>query len=86
MAFHRTNLGSFAGGIRADMSGYVPEATDGPWDLSVDHGTERTHDADGELTEYGQWWEEEGYPEWQAEAIAATESATAALAEWQAAN
>jgi hypothetical protein len=81
--FHRSNLGSFGEGLQADMQGYVPEADDGPWDFTIDYGSERTHDADGELTEYGQWWEEEGYPEWQAAAIAATERATAALAEWQ---
>lgn len=83
MAFHKSNLGSFGGGIRADMNGYVPEATDGPFDLSVDHGTERTHDDDGNLTEYGEWWRDEGFPAWRDEAVAATAKAEAALAKWQ---
>lgn len=86
MAFHKSNLGSFGEGLRADMDGYVPEASDGPWDFSIDHGTERTHNEDGGLTEYGEWWEEEGYPEWQAAAVKATARAAKALGEWQAEN
>lgn len=84
--FHKTNLGSFGGGIRADINGYVPEATDGPWAFTVDHGTERTHDDDGNLTDYGQWWEEEGFPAWRDEAVEATEQAEAGLREWQQTN
>lgn len=71
MAFHKSNMGSY-GSSTCDMNGYVPEATDGPWDFAIDHRTERTHDEDGELTEYGQWWEEEGFPEWRDMAIEET--------------
>lgn len=82
MAFHKSNLGSFGGGVSCDMDGYVPEITDGPWDLNVDHGSETTHE-NGELTEYGQWWEEEGFPEWRDNAIKATKEAIPSLKEWQ---
>lgn len=83
MSFHKSNLGSFGGSLRADMDGYVPEATDGPWDLNFDHGSERTHDSAGNLTEYGEWWEEEGFPEIRDAAVAATTEAEAGLAGWQ---
>ena len=83
MSFHKSNLGSFAAGINCDMDGYIPTEDDGPFDLNIDHGSERTHDEDGELTEYGQWWEDEGYPEWRDQAIADTAEAESRLAEWQ---
>lgn len=84
MAYHKSNLGAFArAGLHADMDGYVPEATDGPWDLHYDHGTERTHNPDGTLTEYGEWWREERWPEIVAEAVAATAEANAAAHAWQ---
>lgn len=83
MAWHKSNLGMYGEGLPADMDGFIPQAGDEAFDLNVDHGAERTHGDDGELTEYGQWWEDEGFPEWQAAAIAATEKAEAALAEWQ---
>ncbi len=86
MAFHISNFGSFGGGLQADMNGYVPEATDGPFDLAYDHGTERTHDAEGNLTEYGEWWVEERFPEIREEAIAATAEAQERLHEWQTEN
>jgi hypothetical protein len=86
MAFHKSNLGSFGEGLPADMNGYVPEADDGPWDFAVDHGCESTHDEDGELTEYGEWWEEEGFPQWQADAIAATQASEEACGQWQEEN
>lgn len=86
MAFHISNFGAFRGGLTADMNGYVPEATDGPFDLAYDHGTERTHNADGELTEYGEWWAEERFPEIVAAQVAATEAAEARLHEWQTEN
>ena len=81
--FHKSNLGSFGEGLRADMDGYVPEATDGPWDLALDHGTEYTHDQDGNLTEYGQWWQEEGFPEWRDDAVEATRKAAKTPGRWQ---
>lgn len=85
--FHKSNLGRFGEGLRADMLGYVPEATDGPWDLAVDHGTESTHDPEThELTDYGRWWEEEGFPEWRDAAVETTRKATDGLHEWQESN
>lgn len=86
MAFHKSNLCSFGEGLRADTNGYVPEANDGPWDFAIDHGTGRTHDEDGELTEYGEWWEEEGFPEWRDAAVEATRQSTEALGRWQREN
>ena len=84
MAFHKSNLGSFGfGDVQADMNGYVPTADTGAFELSYDHGTEDTHDADGNLTEYGEWWRDERFPEIKAEAIRATEDAEAGISEWQ---
>lgn len=86
MSFHKSNLGSFGENIQADMDGYIPDATDGPFDLNYDHGTEATHDAHGELTEYGEWWTEERFPEIQAAAIKATKQAEEGIREWQNSN
>lgn len=83
MAYHKSNLGGFGYGVQADMNGYVPEEGDGPFALSYDHGTELTHDEYGELTEYGEWWVEDGYPEILAAAIKATAAAVKGLSEWQ---
>ena len=44
------------------MNGFIPEATDGPWDLAYEHA-EQTHLADGTLTPYGEWWEDDGWPD-----------------------
>ena len=82
MTYHKSNLGSFASLI-TDINGYVPTADTGPWDLTYDHGTEDTHDEDGELTEYGEWWEEERFPEIKADAIKATEEAESAISNWR---
>jgi hypothetical protein len=82
-AFHKSNLGSFGENLSADMHGYVPTADCGPWDLTYDHGTELTHDSDGNLTPYGEWWESDRWPEIVAEAVAATEAAEDGLAGWQ---
>lgn len=79
MAYHNSNLGAYAPTEHADMDGYIPEAEDGPWDLNWDHGSERTHNDDGSLTEYGEWWEEE-WPERRAEAVKATRKAERELA------
>lgn len=84
MAFHKSNLGSFGESLPCSIEGYVPTADTGPWELTYDHGGESTHDADGELTEYGEWWENDSWPEIVAEAVAATAAAEAGLAEWQA--
>lgn len=83
MAFHHSNLGSFGDGLRADINGYVPTADTGAWELDYDHGTERTHDDEGNLTDYGQWWEDERFPEIRAEAIEATAEAEAEISKWQ---
>lgn len=81
--YHSSNLGSYAHSVGRDMEGYIPEADDGPWDLTYDHGAERTHDNYGALTEYGQWWEEERWPELLNEAVAATAEAEMVLKEWR---
>lgn len=83
MAFHITNFGSFGGNLEADINGFVPTAETGPWELTYDHGMEETHDSDGNLTEYGEWWEEERFPEIKAEAIKATEEAEEGISEWR---
>lgn len=80
--FRRANLGRFGDSVPADMNFQVPEAGDSPWDFAIDHG-QATHNDDGTLTEYGRWWEEEGFPAWRDEAIAATKLAEAELAKWQ---
>ena len=85
MAFHKSNFGAFGGGLHADMNGYIPEAEDGPFDLAYDHA-ERTHNADGTLTEYGEWWVEDRWPEIVAEAVKATAEAQESLREWQEQN
>lgn len=86
MAYHVSKLGSFGPTQHTDMEGYVPEADDGPWDLKYDHGLEVTHNEDGSLTEYGEWWEEERWPEKRDAAIEATREAEEALARWQESN
>jgi len=83
MAFHKTNLGMFGQNIQSDVNGMVPDAETNAWELTYDHGSESTHDEYGEITEYGEYWEEYRFPEIQAEAIAATEIANARLIEWQ---
>jgi hypothetical protein len=75
MEFHKSNLGSFGENVPSDMDGYVPTADTSPWELSYDHGSEYTHDEDGNLTEYGRWWKDERFPEIKADAIKATENA-----------
>lgn len=84
MAFHKSNYGAFAGEFIADMNGYVPEQGDSPFAGAWDHGTERTHDDTGELTEYGQWWAEERFPEIVRENEEAKVRADADLEAWRA--
>ena len=85
MSFHKSNFGAFGGGLPCDMNGYIPEATDtDPFAFAIDHGT-RTHE-EGDLTEYGEWWAEDGFQEWRDAAVEATAEAAAELAEWQADN
>jgi hypothetical protein len=83
MAFHKSNLGSFGDNLTTDINGYVPTADTSAWELTYDHGGEQTHTSDGELTEYGEWWEDERFPEIKAEAMHATEEAEAALSDWR---
>lgn len=83
MAFHKSNLGSCGVNVQADINGYVPTADTGPWDLTYDHGSEETHNDDGKLTEYGEWWENEGFPAIKAQAIRVTAEAEGAISDWQ---
>ena len=86
MAFHKSSLGSFGANLTADIDGYVPTADTTTWELTYDHGTDRTHDDGGNLTEYGDWWESERFPEIRAKAITATAEAEARVAKVQAAQ
>jgi hypothetical protein len=82
--FHTSNMGSHGERLPCDLNGFVPEASDDdPWAFTIDHGSERTHEDDGNLTEYGEWWEEEGFAAWRDDAVVATKKATDALSEWQ---
>lgn len=84
MSFHISNFGSFSKNITADKNGYVPTADTDPWELDYDHGVESTHDDEGNLTEYGDWWESDRFPEIRKAAIKATAQSESAIAEWQA--
>ena len=79
--FHKTSYGNFS--LPCDMDGFVAEANDGPWHFAIDHGAEKTHDDTGKLTQYGTWWEEEGFPAWRDAAISATEKANKALQDFR---
>ena len=86
MSYHKSNLGSFGEGLPCDMNGYVPEEGDDAFAGAWDHGTEKTHDDAGNLTEYGEWWQDERFPEIVAEAAEATEKANAGVEEWRTSN
>jgi hypothetical protein len=81
--FHFSLLGSFGERLTRDLDGYVPSEGDGPFEFRIDHGDDQTHDANGDLTDYGRWWVESGFPAWKREAINGGECATAALGAWQ---
>lgn len=83
MAIHKSNLGSFGSNVPADIHGYIPTEDTTAWELTYDHGSESTHDDNGNLTEYGEWWEDERFPEIQADAIAAVQAAEADISDWQ---
>ena len=83
MAFHKSNLGKFGDHLDADLEGYVPTAETGPWELTYTH-SHPTHDDNGNLTEYGKWWEEDGFSEIRAESVAAADEAVKAVERWQA--
>ena len=73
--FHNTNFGDYGKGIECDIDGYVPEMGDEEWQFVVDHGVNRVRDERGELTEYGEWWVDEGFPAWRDRAIEQTKQA-----------
>ena len=83
MGIHESNLGVCGRNIPTDKHGYIPTADDGPWDLDFDHGIEQTHDDDCGLTEYGVWWEDEGFPEVVRQAIVHVEAAQCEIYHWQ---
>tara|TARA_B100000519_G_scaffold25799_1_gene18133 strand:- start:35499 stop:35804 length:306 start_codon:yes stop_codon:yes gene_type:complete len=65
MAIHISRFGQYGKGLKrhADIDGYIPEPSDGPWDGRWDHGVERTHNDDGSLTGYGEWFAREKWPD-----------------------
>ena len=83
MAFHISNLGCFGRGITTDRNGFVATKDTDPWELDYDHGSEATHDAAGDLTEYGEWWEDERFPEIVEESTKATENSVAEIDKWR---
>jgi hypothetical protein len=83
MAFHKSKLGSFGDRLPADINGYVPTADTGPWQLHFDHGSDTTHNADGTLTEYGKWWQDDLFPRIKTAAIKATAAVEARIRECQ---
>ena len=85
MAFHKSQLGAFGENLPCDLNGYVPTEGTGPWDLTYDHGSESTHDSDGNMTEYGQWWEDEWGDKVTAAVVATTE-AEKELEKWRSTN
>ena len=74
-----SRLGRFAQGLTTDLLGYIPEAHDGPWDLQPDHHKQATHYHDGTLTDYGRWWEDEGFPAWRQTCVAVVAEASVSL-------
>lgn len=78
MSYHVSRLGRFGLSIHTDQHGYVPQDSDGAWDLTFGHA-EATHDKSGDLTEYGDWWECERWPEIVADAVRATAEAESEL-------
>lgn len=83
MAIQRAHLGLFAAQLPCDVDGFVPTGADGPWDLTIDHAGEATHDDAGVLTPYGHWWIEIGWPDFQARCMERAAVAQAALSEWR---
>jgi hypothetical protein len=72
MTYHKSNLGSNGLRIISDIHGFVPTESTDVWELEFDHGGQSTHDCDGELTGYGEWFEEDRWPEIKAQAIRET--------------
>jgi hypothetical protein len=63
--YHKSVLGSAGDSIPCDANGFIPDLNDeDPCAFTFDHGDEKTHTPYGSLTEYGQWWVDEGYPDW----------------------
>ena len=85
MAFHKSQFGEFGKNLPCDLNGFVPTEDTGPWDLAYDHGSESTHNSEGSMTEYGQWWEDE----WDTkvtDAVVATAEAEKELEKWRSTN
>ena len=84
MAFHVSNYGLFGRYLPHDINGFVPTEDTGPFDLTFPHEEgEQLHDSKGKLTEYGQWWVEEEWPEIKKTAIEATQDARRNLTKWR---
>jgi hypothetical protein len=73
MSYHYSNLGHQFKPAYADMDGYIPEELSEWNSLNYDHGGESLYDDDDQLTEYGEWWRDEGFPLKLAEAEAGGE-------------
>lgn len=82
MAIQRAHFGTFGQSLACDQFGFVPTFNDGPWDLFYLHD-EPTHDAAGELTDYGRLWEEFGWPATQLAAAEQLAVAQSALSDWR---
>jgi len=83
MPIHKNNFGSFANDIQTDINGYIPIDSDEAFDLDYDHGCELTHDENGELTEYGDWFENDRFPEIKANAKIAIRKAERGITKCQ---
>jgi len=86
MAFHISNFGSFASDLKhyADINGYVPEEGDSPEDLNWGHD-----EFERDFDDYGDGYDGYAAEKWSEHvsgAVAATEKASVALAEWRAGN
>jgi hypothetical protein len=76
MAFHKSNLGSFGDSVPCDIDGYIPQDGDTLGNFRLDF-------ANSEEREY---WEDEGFGEWVASAVAATAEAEQHLEVWRRQN
>ena len=81
--FHKSNLGCFGVSLPSDRDGYVPEEHDDAFAGNWDH-EEETHDDDEELTEYGEYWQDVGFPKIVERAKSAIRKAENKINEWRA--
>jgi len=82
MAFHISNFGNFAKGLRSfkDIDGFVPEVGDKPGELNFGHdGFVNDFDSNGDGYEGAA---EEAWDDFLRNAVQATEYASAAKADW----